>query len=146
MLVFTAMDRRHALRERIGRRLRMLRTEKGFRAPEVIARLACSESHYYKIERGEIEVTSAMLSKLARVFHTDEVDLLIFPDEDPLRHGVYEILRLAPEPVLLRAKAFVLDEIARLPVPATIVAAEPADIAPATTKPAPARKKKGAAR
>jgi transcriptional regulator with XRE-family HTH domain len=113
VIVFAAMDGRTPLRERIGARVRALRLERGWSVAEFCARLGWSRSYYYKVESGELGLSWEGLTKMARVFRLDEVDLLMFPDANPLRHGIYDLLRRASEPALLRTKLFILEELER---------------------------------
>ncbi len=107
------MDRQTIFAERFGQRLKELRHERGWTAGQVALRLGCTAGHYYKLESGRKEIASAMLCKLARVFRVDEVDFFIFPDVDPVRHGVYEMLRNFSPSEILRAKAAILDDQSR---------------------------------
>jgi transcriptional regulator with XRE-family HTH domain len=104
------MDRQTLFSQRFGQRLRALREEKGWRPAEVAARLGCSTDHYRKLEFGTKGIARPMLCDLARVFRVDEVDFFIFPDADPVRHGLYEMLRQFSPSEILRAKAAILDD------------------------------------
>ena len=108
------MDDRLSLRQRLGSRLQSLRQERGWSIEEACLRIGCSRSYYYKIEAGQADCSIEMLAKLAREFRLDVVDLFTFPGA-ALRHGIYDLLRTASEPVLLRTKLFVLEELDRAP-------------------------------
>jgi transcriptional regulator with XRE-family HTH domain len=110
MLRSDDMDDRLSLRQRLGSRLRSLRQERGWSIEEACLRIGCSRSYYYKIEAGQADCSIEMLATLAREFRLDVVDLFTFPDA-ALRHSIYDVLRTAPEPVLLRTKLFVLEEL-----------------------------------
>ena len=108
------MDDRLSLRQRLGSRLRSLRQERGWSIEEACLRIGCSRSYYYQIEAGQADCSIEMLATLAREFRLDVVDLFTFPDA-ALRHGIYDLLRTASEPVLLRTKLFVLEELDETP-------------------------------
>lgn len=108
------MEETTRLRVRIGLRLRELRGEKGWSVLEFCARSGWSRGYYYKVERGAVGLSWEGLEKMARVLRIDPVDFLVFPDADPLRHGIYDLLRRVPESTLLKTKIFVLEEIARV--------------------------------
>jgi transcriptional regulator with XRE-family HTH domain len=105
-----AAEELSALRQRFGLRLRALREERGWTADETCTRVGCSRGYYYKLERGERDFSLEMLARLASTFRLDELDFFMFPETSPLRHGVYDLLRRAPEPVLLRLKLSLLEE------------------------------------
>lgn len=132
------MNERIALRHRFGSRLRALRQECGWSVEEACLRVGCSKGYYYKLEEGRREFSVEMLVKLAQAFRLDEVDFFTFPDASPLRHSIYELLRKSPEPVLLRMKLFLLEDLERQPKAA---------VTSATNEEAqPARPRKRAAR
>lgn len=108
------MDDRLSLRQRLGSRLRSLRQERGWSIEEACLRIGCSRSYYYKIEAGQADCSIEMLATLAREFRLDVVDLFTFPGAG-LRHSIYDLLRTASEPVLLRTKLFALEELERTP-------------------------------
>lgn len=107
-----------------GARLRALREEKGWSVADAVARLGCSVGYYYKLERGVQEPSFEMLDALARVFWLDVVDLFVFPDASPLRHGIYDLLRKSPEHMLLRTKLSLLEQ---QPASATVKPTNPAE-------------------
>lgn len=109
------IEERVAQRKHFGARLRSLRHECGWSVEEASLRVGCSTTHYYKLEEGAKDFTSSMLIKLGRAFRLDQVDFFTFPEASPLRHGIFELLRKAPEPVLLRMKLFLLEELERQP-------------------------------
>ncbi len=111
----TDMDEVAVFRERFAARLRTLRHELGLTTAEVAARVGCTIRNYNKLERRAIVPTDQMLVRFRKAFRLDEVYFLVFPDANPLRHGLYELLRQAPEEVLLKTKAFVLEELRRYP-------------------------------
>lgn len=107
------MDDTLVFRERFAARLRALRHELGLTTAEVAARIGCTIRHYNKLERREVWVADSMLVRLRKALRLDEVDFFVFPDANPLRHGIYDLLRNAPEEVLLKTKLFVLEELRR---------------------------------
>lgn len=128
------MDRQAVLAQRFGERLRALREEQGWTGAEVAFRLGCSAGHYYKLETGRKEIASAMLCKLARVFRVDEVDFFIFPAVDPVRHGLYDMLRRLSPSEILRAKAAILDDQLRRSLIDTTKLAEQSELEAARTR------------
>jgi transcriptional regulator with XRE-family HTH domain len=131
------MDERVVLRQRFGARLKALRLERGWSVDEVCLRIECSKGYYYKLERGEKDFSLEMLARLAQAFRLDEVDFFTFPEASPLRHGIYELLRTAPEPTLLRTKLFLLEDLERSASRASAVNGD---------APQPARQRKPAVR
>lgn len=109
------------LRDLFGARLRALRAERGWTGADAAARVGCSEGYYYKLERGAQDCSLEMVARLAQTYHLDEVDLFTFPGASPLRHGIYDLLRRAPEAVLMRTKLFVMEQLGET---ATSTAAE----------------------
>lgn len=107
------MDETAIFRERFASRLRTLRQELGLSTHDVAARIGCTIRHYNKLERRESWIADSMLVKLRKAFRLDEVDFFVFPDANPLRHGIFDLLRGAPEEVLLKTKLFVLEELRR---------------------------------
>jgi transcriptional regulator with XRE-family HTH domain len=128
------MDRQAIFSERFGTRLRVLREEKGWSPAEVAARLGCSTDHYRKLESGAKGIARPMLCELARVFRIDEVDFFIFPEADPVRHGLYEMLRQYSPSEILRAKAAILDDQMRRSVIDAARLAEQSELADARAR------------
>lgn len=108
-----SMDEAVVFRERFAARLRALRQELGLTPRELAERIGCRVGQINKLERCAAWVSDAMLVKLRKAFRLDEVDFFVFPDANPLRHGIYDLLRGASEEVLLKTKLFVLDELRR---------------------------------
>ncbi len=97
------------LRQRFGARLRALRLENKLEGRDVAALAGCTIGHYYKLERGAVECSDRLLVRLRKGFRLDEVDFYTFPDANPVRHGIYDLLRRAPEELLLKTKLFILE-------------------------------------
>lgn len=65
----------------LSERLKELRKEKGLKQIELAEFLGCIERHYQKIERGEINIPSLTLVKLADYFEVSTDYLLGRSDE-----------------------------------------------------------------
>lgn len=129
MVEIEVMDDHAVFRERFGARLRALRLEAGWTAAEVADRIGCTIGNYYKLERGAVDIGTQLFLRLRNLFRLDEVDFYTFPDANPLRHGIYELLRKAPEEVLLKTKLFVLEELRRQGTPSSLTPAPAHDAA-----------------
>jgi transcriptional regulator with XRE-family HTH domain len=134
VLEFATMDRRLLLRHQLAERLQGLREEKGWSVEETIARIGCSRAHYYKLESGNTDYSSEMLVMLARAFGLDAADFFICPKAKPDRHGLYDLLRRCPEPMLLRTRLWVLEQMASAGTLPVATAAQPASKAAASAK------------
>ena len=62
-------------------RLKELRREKGLKQTEIAEFIGCIERHYQKIERGEINIPSLTLVKLADFFNVS-TDYLLGRSDD----------------------------------------------------------------
>ena len=58
-------------------RIKELRVEKGVTQAKMAEFIGCKDRHYQKIERGEINVPSMMLERLADYFEVSKACLLI---------------------------------------------------------------------
>lgn len=60
----------------VENKIRKIRREKDFSQEYIAEQLGISQSHYSKIERGEVEITMIKLLKLAKLFEVDVKDLI----------------------------------------------------------------------
>lgn len=112
----SASDELAVFRRRFAARLRELREERRLTREEVAARIGITKGHYDKLERGASWVADSTLENLRKTLRLDAVDFFIFKEANPDRHGLYELLRTAPEEVVLKARLLVLEELRRLGV------------------------------
>jgi transcriptional regulator with XRE-family HTH domain len=83
-------------------RLTTLREERGWDKEQAARRVECSPQYYGRLESGEKGCSLQFLSNLARAFAVDVTDLFCFPDTAD-RHGIADLLRVAPPDVRRRA-------------------------------------------
>lgn len=121
-------------RRRFAARLRELREERRLTREEVAARIGITKGHYDKLERGASWVADSTLEKLRKTLRLDAVDFFIFREANPDRHGLYELLRIAPEEVVLKARLLVLEELRRLGVVQHVAVSDRPDAAVAGGK------------
>lgn len=60
----------------VENKIRKIRREKDFSQEYVAEQLGITQSHYSKVERGEVEITMSKLLQLAKLFEVEVKDLL----------------------------------------------------------------------
>lgn len=78
----------------LGERLRLLRNEKELRQADIAAMLGITQTHYQRIEKGKINISSIMLCILADYFEVSTDYLLGRSEERGLAGAVPGVRRL----------------------------------------------------
>ena len=72
-----------AVRVEFAKRLRQLRTEKGFAHARELARLGVEEDRYTRYERAEVEPSLTLIHKICVTLQVSPNDLLDFTESGP---------------------------------------------------------------
>ena len=64
------------LTQKIGNKLRLLRTEKGLRQEDMAEKLSLSVSAYAKLERGETDITLSRIEQIAEFYGLKALEMI----------------------------------------------------------------------